>query len=90
MLCVELDARGHQLIEVSPSALKKFATGKGNAAKADMRMALYQRAGLDVPDNDQVDAWWLRQWGLHLTSNPAAVTLPKTHLAAMAAKKGSA
>lgn len=84
VLAVELTHRGHALIEVSPSALKKFATGKGNATKPDIRMALYQRAGLDVRDDDQADAWWLRQVGLHLVGDPDALSLPKTHLAVLA------
>lgn len=86
VLAVELAHRGHTLVEVSPSALKKFATGKGNATKADMRMALYQRTGLDLRDDNQADAWWLRQVGLHLIGDTLrAITLPKTHLAALAA-----
>ena len=84
VLAVELTHRGHDVIEVSPSALKKFATGKGNATKADLRMALFQRAGLDVRDDDQVDAYFLRQVGLHLVGDPDALPLPKTHLAVLA------
>ena len=83
-----LDARGCQLVEVAPTAVKKFATGKGSASKADMRMALYQRAGLDIADDDQVDAWWLRQMGLHLVGDPSAIDLPKTQLAVLAGVRG--
>ncbi|MBP9920147.1 MAG: hypothetical protein KBF43_16340 [Dermatophilaceae bacterium] len=75
---------GIPTVEVAPSTLKKFATGKGNATKADMRMALFQRAGLDVRDDNQVDAWWLRQVGLHLLDDMDAITLPKTHADALA------
>lgn len=49
---------------VAPTALKKYATGKGNATKPDMRMALYKRAELDLKDDNQVDAYWLRAMGL--------------------------
>ena len=79
-----LTARGVEVVEIAPSALKKLATGKGNATKPDMRMALYQRAGIDERDDNRVDAWWLRQVGLHLLGDPAALDLPKTHLVALA------
>ena len=84
VLAVELTHRGHTLIEVSPSALKKFATGKGNATKPDMRMAMFQRTGLDERDDNRVDAYFLRQVGLHLVGDPDALPLPKAHLAVLA------
>ncbi|MGC4106066.1 MAG: hypothetical protein QM753_06885 [Thermomicrobiales bacterium] len=83
-----LDARTCLLLVMSPSALKKFATGVGSAKKADLRMALYKRAGLDVADDNQVDAWWLRQAGLHLLGDPAALPLPKDQLAALGGLRG--
>lgn len=72
------------LIEASPSTVKKLATGKGNATKPDMRMALFQRAGVDCRDDNQVDAFWLRQIGLQLLEAPDRLTLPATHMAALA------
>lgn len=77
LLVAMLDARGCALVQVAPTTLKKFATGKGTASKPDMRMALYKRAGLDLADDNHVDAWWLRQVGLHLLHHPDAVDLPK-------------
>lgn len=68
---------------VTPSTLKKFATGSGNAAKPELRMSLYKRTGIDLPDDNQVDAWWLRQIGLHMTHQPDAMRLPKTHAIAL-------
>lgn len=70
--------------EVTPTTLKKFATGRGNATKADMRVAMLQRAGLDVRDDNQVDAWWLRQAGLHHLGSPEAVSVPKAQTEALA------
>lgn len=70
-------------VTVPAATLKKFATGKGNATKADMRMAWYQRVGEDVRDDNQVDALWLHQIGLHLAGNPAAITLPKAQVEAL-------
>jgi len=68
---------GADYVLLTPATLKKFATGKGNATKPDMRMALYKRAGLDLRDDNQVDAWWLRQAGLYATGHDAALTLPR-------------
>jgi hypothetical protein len=70
-------------LTVVASVLKKFATGKGNCGKPDMRMELYKRTGLDIPDDNQVDAWWLRQIGLHLIEDPDRIDLPKAHLSAL-------
>lgn len=50
---------GIPFVEVPPSTLKKFATGRGNAPKPDLRMELYKRSGLDVADDNAVDALWL-------------------------------
>ncbi|WP_157995876.1 RuvC family protein [Thermomonospora amylolytica] len=67
---------------VPPAALKKYATGKGTATKPDMRMALFKRAGLDLRDDGQVDAWWLAAIGLdHLRWTPFPV--PQTHRQAL-------
>jgi Holliday junction resolvasome RuvABC endonuclease subunit len=55
---------------VPPSSLKKYATGKGTAGKPDMAVALYKRAGLELGDDNQVDAWWLRAMGMHNCGAP--------------------
>lgn len=67
---------------VTPASLKKFATGKGNATKADMRMALFQRATLDIRDDNQVDAWWLRAMAHDYYGEPV-VQVPQSHRAAL-------
>lgn len=66
----------------TPSTLKKYATGRGDATKADMRMALFQRAVLDLRDDNQVDAWWLRCAALDRFAM-APVVLPRTQRAAL-------
>ncbi|OPC85345.1 hypothetical protein B4N89_27350 [Embleya scabrispora] len=60
---------------VTAAGLKKYATGTGNANKSDMRMALYKRTGLDLRDDNEVDAWWLRAMGLDHLGHPV-VELP--------------
>lgn len=74
---------GIPVVEVPPSLLKKYATGKGNATKADMRMALYQRMGIDERDDNKVDAAWLRAMGADHLGHPLA-SLSKTHRDALA------
>lgn len=63
---------------VPPTVLKKYATGRGNAAKPDMRMALYQRTGVDVGDDNEVDAAWLRAMGLDRLG-AAEFAVPQAH-----------
>lgn len=48
---------------IAPATLKKFATGSGKADKRAMYEAIPPglRSGLD--DDNQVDAWWLREAG---------------------------
>ncbi|ROO82647.1 hypothetical protein EDD29_0128 [Actinocorallia herbida] len=67
---------------VPPSNLKLYGHGKGTANKADMRMALYQRTGADVRDDNRVDAAWLRLMGLDKLGHPQ-VDMPKNHRQAL-------
>lgn len=68
---------------VPPATLKKYATGRGNATKPDMRVELLKRTGLDVRDDNQVDAWWLRALGMELSGEPL-LTMPAVNRAALA------
>lgn len=63
---------------IPPSNVKKYATGKGTATKPDMRMALFQRFGLDLRDDNQVDAIWLYTMTLDHYGH-APVALPAAH-----------
>lgn len=64
-----MHTNGCVYVEVPPSVLKKFATGKGNAGKPDM-LAAAIRSGYDGPNDDNaVDAWWLRQMGVYAVSD---------------------
>jgi hypothetical protein len=78
-----LDALEVPYAVIPPSTLKKYAAGKGNATKPDMRVALLQRAGIDERDDNKVDAWWLRAAGLDALGRPL-VELPKVQREALA------
>lgn len=51
--------RGWKYIDVSPSQVKKFATGKGNAKKDDMVLPIYKRWGFEHPSDNVRDAFVL-------------------------------
>lgn len=81
ILRLSLAQRGIPYVAIPPATLKKFATGKGNARKPVMRQAWLEFTGEDNKDDNQVDAAWLRQIGLHLTGE--SVNLPPEQLAAV-------
>jgi Holliday junction resolvasome RuvABC endonuclease subunit len=64
-------------ILIPPATLKAYATGKGNATKADMRMAWFKRTGEDIRDDNQVDALWLRDIGRFAVGDQLALKLPR-------------
>jgi crossover junction endodeoxyribonuclease RuvC len=70
VLRVLLTEAGVAWVEVAPTRVKRYATGKGNAGKADMLLAA-QCAGVATTDHNAADAWWLRAVGVHaLTGDP--------------------
>lgn len=44
---------------VPPTSLKKFVTGTGNAAKAEMLLGVYKKWGADFRDDNEADAYAL-------------------------------
>ena len=48
-------------VEVPPTVLKKWTTGKGNATKDQMALAVKQRWAYQSPSDDIVDAYALAQ-----------------------------
>lgn len=47
---------GQKYIEVAPTAVKKFATGKGNANKEKVAVGVYKHWGQEFETNDEADA----------------------------------
>lgn len=50
---------GLHVLEVNPSLVKKFATGKGAAKKEEMAVAIFKRFGREFRTNDEADAFVL-------------------------------
>jgi Holliday junction resolvasome RuvABC endonuclease subunit len=68
---------------IPPATLKKYATGRGNATKADMRVAMLRRSDEDERDDNLVDAWWLHQIGLAAVHDPRAIAVPRAQREAL-------
>jgi Holliday junction resolvasome RuvABC endonuclease subunit len=68
---------------VNAMHLKIYATGTAKAEKRDMSMEAYKRAGVEFPNSDECDAWWLRAMGLDRMGRPVA-EMPQMHRAALA------
>lgn len=82
----------HQLVdlgvpvaEVPPAVLKRYATGKGTAAKDAVLAAVVRRfPAVEVTGNDQADALVLAAMGADHLGHPM-VPMPATHRAALQA-----
>ena len=66
---VVLDEWGSEPLIVPPSSLKKFVTGKGNAAKNQMLLGVYKQWGLEFSDDNQADAFALEKFGYAYLAN---------------------
>jgi Holliday junction resolvasome RuvABC endonuclease subunit len=64
---------------VPPATLKKYATGRGNANKAELLGAAIRRLRYEGHDDNQVDAIWLRQMGLDHYAPGMAALMPVAH-----------
>jgi len=81
-----LYARGIDVVEVAPNTLKKYATGKGNASKDAVLVAMVRRfPNLDFDSNDLADALALASMGARHLARPVGVEPSKLALTAMAA-----
>lgn len=79
----EIDAAGIPWAEVSPTALKKYATGKGNADKDTVLLAVARRfPDHAISSNDEADAVALAAMGADWRGQPIAA-MPATHRTAL-------
>jgi crossover junction endodeoxyribonuclease RuvC len=60
-LRMEMFRRGVKYIEVSPSAVKKFASGSGNTSKDNLTVPIYKRWGFESDSDNIRDAYVLAQ-----------------------------
>lgn len=60
-------------VEVAPTGLKKFVTGKGNAKKDLMLLGVYKRWEFDTEDDNEADAYGLAQFGRAMIGEPTGV-----------------
>lgn len=68
-------------VEVPPTNLKKFVTGKGNSKKDLMLLNVYKRWEFDTEDDNEADAYGLAKFGRALLGKDTGV--PLLHLAAL-------
>lgn len=72
-----LHRRGWQYSDVAPTAVKKFATGKGNTKKDEMVLPIFKRWGFEHSSDNVRDAFVLAQIALTLTGK-MAIQITKT------------
>lgn len=60
---LDLYDRGIPHVDIPPATLKKYATGKGNASKAEILAAAIRRLGYPGADHNEADAMWLHAIG---------------------------
>lgn len=63
VLRVALTEDGIPWVEVAPTAVKKFATGAGNANKEAVAVGVYKKWGREFPNNNEADAYVLMEIG---------------------------
>ena len=68
-------------VEVAPTSLKKFVTGKGNCKKDLMLLEVYKRWDFDTSDDNEADAYGLAQMGRAIKGHD--VGLPAVNLTAL-------
>jgi crossover junction endodeoxyribonuclease RuvC len=71
---LELYRAGVPFVEVPPSTLKKWISGKGNAEKNLMLREVYKRWGYDAKDDNDADAHALVRLAEQLSADPQPQT----------------
>ena len=80
-----LTRAGHDVLVVPASSRAKYATGRGNAGKDEVLLAVSRRyPQAPIVNNDQADAVALAAMGARLLGEPIEDSLPKAHLDALA------
>ena len=57
--CFPRHEMGKRPLQVPPTSLKKFVTGRGNAKKQEMLLEVYKRWGVELRDDNAADAFGL-------------------------------
>lgn len=70
------------VVKVPPASLKRYATGRGNASKAEVLVAAVTRLGYMGADHNVADAMWLHAMGRDLLGDPV-VEMPAAHRRAL-------
>lgn len=65
---------GFPVVQVPPAVLKKFVTGRGNAPKEEMTVAVYRRWGAYLREHDEADAYGLAQVAAALAGDADRLT----------------
>lgn len=81
-----------RVVEVPPTTLKKFASGKGNTKKDEMKLAVYKRFGVEFDDDpgcDKLFAFLLHKFGTAVESGEIMFT-PSAKRGDKRKKKGAA
>ena len=77
------------VVVVKPNVRAKYATGKGNAGKDEVLLAVSRRyPDIQVTNNNEADAVVLAAMGARLKGNPIEPGLPAAHLSAMKTVQG--
>lgn len=73
LIRAELIRNGYTYIDIPPTSVKKFATGKGNTKKDEMVLPIYKKWGFEHSSDNVRDAYVLAQMAKAIV-NPSNLT----------------